>query len=675
MEQKKDFEIVNAPPEPDLSGKSSEEIDEGIQTSSISKESSLQYFVKKIEESKETSKQLPVVDATESYQKFEKVEKQKTGETPLTTVIQPEIITTKEVQHQTVKDFQLIPEPPACIYYSEPVSSMTEKIRTIPVVQEKEVKKITEIQTPKPVSSSQSVIELKKTEKIEGSTPIFDSQSYEQKINITQDLSISTNYEKFTRGMSPRPEALEMEKLWIPKKELERPLSVTDNILPDKPSHVRSYSYSERDYSTETPKIQYVANVSTCLEPCEKKIENLYTTTERYEKFEQVGMKSEHVVEEQNVKPSQVLKDWKPIKVQPPLFKPPPSMEHSTIRPPSVQEITSEVFLEPGPPPIIDYAEPPKRRRQSYVETVEQELEAKLETVPSRVPPGGVRTIPPPPPPKVVPPPLPPKNEQSVAPPLPAKPIKTDFKEKIIEIKPKIELNLEPFPFKPDPVKTKPTKGGPPPTPSRFIKGKFTDSDYESDFESVRIPPKWKPCASDNEEPSYRIVRPPKVKESQRSRSTEPEPLPPSKFDQPPQFQGPPRPNISIERQKKMTQTTFKKSVQQSSTPKETVICSPPIKPGTPPLYIEVPAKKVDSPKVKRTFNDGYMADTDEPFFQQKSGKSETHEVGTNFSRYEYKSENFVQSSQTCVSTTPSAPKISQPKKPIPHAPVPKKVS
>ncbi|KAK9882441.1 hypothetical protein WA026_021472 [Henosepilachna vigintioctopunctata] len=57
------------------------------------------------------------------------------------------------------------------------------------------------------------------------------------------------------------------------------------------------------------------------------------------------------------------------------------------------------------------------------------------------------------------------------------------------------------------------------------------------------------------------------------------------------------------------------------------------------------------------------MADTDEPFFQQKSNKSESHEISSNFSQHEYKSENVIESSQKFVSNGATVHKVSQPKK------------
>ena len=46
------------------------------------------------------------------------------------------------------------------------------------------------------------------------------------------------------------------------------------------------------------------------------------------------------------------------------------------------------------------------------------------------------------------------------------------------------------------------------PSPSRFVKGEFRESDYESDYEG-RIPPLWKPRGgSDVEDYSFKPVKP-----------------------------------------------------------------------------------------------------------------------------------------------------------------------
>lgn len=108
------------------------------------------------------------------------------------------------------------------------------------------------------------------------------------------------------------------------------------------------------------------------------------------------------------------------------------------------------------------------------------------------------------------------------------------------------ETKLEDLPFKPDPPKPKSMRGPPPPSPSKFIKGEFRESDYESDYEG-RIAPVWRPYDSDSDQPMhYKSVRPVLTPTGRRScisdgtRSV----TPPTAFDRPPQFDGPPRPKF-----------------------------------------------------------------------------------------------------------------------------------
>lgn len=67
---------------------------------------------------------------------------------------------------------------------------------------------------------------------------------------------------------------------------------------------------------------------------------------------------------------------------------------------------------------------------------------------------------------------------------------------------------LEPFPYKAD--SPQPQREyqhvQAPPTPSKFIRGEFRESDYESD--SIKIKPKWKPHDESNDDPHYRKVTP-----------------------------------------------------------------------------------------------------------------------------------------------------------------------
>ncbi|KAL1455864.1 hypothetical protein WDU94_000636, partial [Cyamophila willieti] len=81
--------------------------------------------------------------------------------------------------------------------------------------------------------------------------------------------------------------------------------------------------------------------------------------------------------------------------------------------------------------------------------------------------------------------------------------------------------------------------GGPPSTaqnPSRFVKGEFRESDYESDYEG-KIKPKWRPYDSDTEDNvTYRPVRPNLSAPKRRSfHATATQPVPcPLEFDRPP---------------------------------------------------------------------------------------------------------------------------------------------
>ena len=109
---------------------------------------------------------------------------------------------------------------------------------------------------------------------------------------------------------------------------------------------------------------------------------------------------------------------------------------------------------------------------------------------------------------------------------------------------------LEPFPFVPDPPQAR--KVHSPMSfvkPSKFIPAGYSrESDYESDYDGAKIRPRWTPAGSDAEyEPAYRKVQPPSSagNSSIQRASGARTPTPPSVFDQPPIFQGPPRPVIS----------------------------------------------------------------------------------------------------------------------------------
>jgi len=167
------------------------------------------------------------------------------------------------------------------------------------------------------------------------------------------------------------------------------------------------------------------------------------------------------------------------------------------------------------------------------------------------------------------------------------------------------------------------------PLPSKFVKGSFShESDYESDFDS-RPKAKWRPYESDNEEPHYRRVKAPVPKQSTRPRSTEPEPLPPSKFETPAQFTEPSS-LVTIEPSEKAARKIiFKRHEREVKQQQQQNLI--PLKPGSPPIYVQPSTKslvqkssvkKPESPKFKtKVFQQesGYMADTDEPFQQKAS--------------------------------------------------------
>lgn len=371
--------------------------------------------------------------------------------------------------------------------------------------------------------------------------------------------------------------------------------------------------------------------------------------SEIFESIEKIGtLQESHIIEENVLKPSQLKKSLPPymkedtetqIHVKQKAVK-----TDSFQKPYPLKEMCTEPTLIPGPPPEIGFAPPPLERRQSHVESIEQDLKKDLIKEPSKCIVGAVRTIP-----------LPPTEERI----LQSKEkvctkLTQDLKAANIDIKPVSGKpferfpDLEPFPFKPENPKAKPTKCLPPPKPSKFVKGELWGSDYESDLESVSIVPKWRPYESDSEDFAYRKVNPPSLKLLQRAKSTEPEPLPPSKFDIPPQFHGPPRPSVKIQQKDICTVTSEKKEsklkLKSNSTTKTELkkpISPPPLKPGSPPIFVEVKPQetkfpveqkkenKPDSPKSKTKIartdirESGYMADTDEPrHLRQISHKS-----------------------------------------------------
>ncbi|XP_076636076.1 uncharacterized protein LOC143349064 isoform X2 [Colletes latitarsis] len=458
------------------------------------------------------------------------------------------------------------------------------------------------------------------------SRPWSSSSDVETRSHVSTDLSeyrchsAASSHQETLRSASPRPsaDALAMEKSWAKKcadssrkswppqedttakfkhewqtppeeyktssKEFKREVEESPEgrikKISESSSSLERRSWSTKQEATERivtrapspPKSQpIIYNAETIkVDHTVNKIEekSLYEKSEVSEKIEQFNSKSRW------------MEDLKA-----------PSLVRSVETPKRPAPI-DQIILEPGPPPEIGYIPAPVREKK-----VEKHMEVSLEHhQPAKIPPGGVRTIPSTPK-REEPPALPPKDVRITPPPLPAK---------------------QPAP--PEPA-TKP-KVAPPPTPTKFVKGSFAmESDYESDMDS-HMKPKWRPYESDNEEPRYRRVQAPVPKQPTRPKSTEPEPLPPSKFEVPPESV------ITKEQEKSMKITTTLKR-QEKETKQQTyhqIVQPAPVelKPGSPPIYVQ-PAKKPESPKFKVKTSQqesGYMADTDEPFQQRSSVSS-----------------------------------------------------
>lgn len=108
------------------------------------------------------------------------------------------------------------------------------------------------------------------------------------------------------------------------------------------------------------------------------------------------------------------------------------------------------------------------------------------------------------------------------------------------------EPRLEPLPFVPEPSRPKASvKVPPPPSPSKFVKGEFKESDYESDYDR-KVPPVWRPTNDSDSEPMYyKPIRPILTPTGRQSKLSDGKsPIPPTEFENPLQFEGPPRPKF-----------------------------------------------------------------------------------------------------------------------------------
>lgn len=642
---------------------------EDIDSSSITKQSAYEFFKTKLEENLEPQtterEHLPelVQKSYKAYEKSQSVEdtmpKEEVHEVCTQIILPPKGPVLPPIENilrpmepvKPIEEFQLVPEPPPEMGFMPQSAPRYQRQSSIS-------DKIKNLQT----------IEQEPSEVPQGGIKLFPSMK-DEKLSIYR-----TQADLSTRPLSPRPsaEAIEMEKLWVPRKSLtpepqslsyeDRPISVASHssfetmsfnrshsemsgALIEKPSsegvamdkmwahkhpssqnkiwpppeteitsvstpwsdvkqetkteyssfkETKSFttpatteysSFKETNiFATPTPPppsapIQHYVGGTSSLE---HKV-NIPVTQTQQSTFSEITKSNETIIEERNIKPSDVKKtlpgtpfvntyDLKSPSIVRKVETPKPL---EMIRPVSVQDITDEIYLQPGSPPEIAFAEPPTERRLSYVGAIEEELQQTLEKVPTKVLPNAVRTIPPPP--------LPPRKEKLAAPPpLPAKP------------KP---VTLEPFPYKLEPEAPK-QYVPPPPKPSKFVKGQFTESDYECDY----ITPK--------PEFGYRSVRPPSAT-LPRSRSMEPEPIPPSKFERPSELRGP-SPSVFTTITPKVIPKPVASTLPRSfGRPKPQKPKSPPLnlQPGPQPQYLQTAGPKPQ--------DSGYMADTEEPRTQQ----------------------------------------------------------
>lgn len=425
------------------------------------------------------------------------------------------------------------------------------------------------------------------------------------------------------RSMSPKPspEGIAMDKLWAHK---HKESNLKKNWPPPQPKEEKpiipwSASQSEsRIWQTEQKEVQepeIIKQVKTLESTIP--VQHYIAESRLIRQTRSMDRQDFFMTEGKTITEKSVTENYTTKKVW---------QQESGLQAPSlVKQVTvpKELDLEPCPPPEIGFAAPPERRT-SYVETIEQDLQKDLQRQPKKQIPGSVRIIPPPV-----------KKE------IPRKEVK---RSNSLEPRPFERFpELEPFPFKPDPPKPKPAKCPPPPTPTKFIKGNFAESDYESDYDS-RISVKWRPYESDSEDLRYRKVRAPMTTpQPKRPQSTEPEPLPPSKFETPLESSGAPRPilqtgKILYQTRKEVIQPfaeSCKKMETKKKMTKSVKAASPPkLKAGSPPEFLHAAGKpKAESPKAKQTKvtkppESGYMADTDEPLiFQKQKTMTTTRDV------------------------------------------------
>ncbi|KAK9500897.1 hypothetical protein O3M35_002066 [Rhynocoris fuscipes] len=511
----------------------------------------------------------------------------------------------------------------------------------------------------------------------------FKSTFSSVKSSDFQTLSSSPILER-PKSPLPSAEGLAMDKLWAHKHTESSLPSVwpppnlsqtveTETSSIRKESQVSNVSEfkkttsnvslpppSMQEFSTFTP-IYYIAETHTTHKA---KLDQFSRKSDFSEMTEE-----KNVITERTIHPSEAKKIFEvpspPQPVAP--AKPQPKKEIYRPQPQPIQPLDiSDIGLEPGPPPEIGYAvPPPKERRQSYVEMIEQDLEKDLDKEPTKRLVGAVRTMPPP------------KKESSVE---RQKSVQTEkFEQKTMMERRSTSLvdnysrtfpTADSYQMGTEQISTA-TKFSTIPRPSKFSKKSVNESDYESDLEGTRIKPRWTPWESDTEEPHYRKVKPPEFTEQpKRAKSVQPEPTLP--LDQPPLIIS----SKSITTSEKQTKQKFESHFKSTTKKTDAISISTsstlqPKKPGSPP--------KPDSPKSKKKEPappDGYAADTDEPqnFYKQKITAAHHHQQAERISSFQqqHQHQQIKQEKKPQQQHIPTIPKdvpITTPLEPFPFKP------
>jgi len=448
--------------------------------------------------------------------------------------------------------------------------------------------------------------------------------------------------------------------------ETRSQMTVTEQSRKDSPLMVPPPKPIFQPITPAKPVQHYVAETAEVIHKATPMFESREVTRESTSQFhsqsiitseqstlpENTESNNPNVVTERGIKPSEAKKMWaqrtesntsQPAMPMPkPILKKQSAFKQSTI--PSQEDSLEALGLVPGPPPEIGYMhrveeQSPASKLVETKQVLAVPEPPKVSAVAAKSPSPAAKSMATPPR-QLRPSPSAGPSNRSLTPTFTVKPF-DPFPV------------LEPFPFQPDPVAPTKEKLPPPPTPSKFERGEFL-SDVERDLDSVKISAKWKPYESDCEDqPTYRKVRPPSTPLfDTKARSSEPEPLPPSKFERPSNIEGLARAPVGLQlsdfssalnqssvNQSSVNQSSVSALQTTSSTTSRRVTTSMEQRvsqtaqtttktSGSPALVNlkhDVFKKPVPVPKKRGEFlpESGYMADTDEPRRQLKKQAEE----------------------------------------------------